>query len=203
MSQVSQSEQSSASVNPMDKLIDKLPGPLSSWARKIPQPMMEFISFGFVGLSGMVVDALITYICREFFGIFVKYSMLIAFPVAVTWNYELNRRWTFYQSANEGTEEQSRFIFRSYVIFVLSCTLGLLVRYLTMEVLERWGGMDDKTFLSIGSWTSTHVRLSYISYVLGIVIGYVVNFVGSKYFAFVRKGRTTDTDGEQDARHFE
>lgn len=143
------------------------------------QALWQMFMFGLVGLSGLFVDYAVLIFCREFFDMDVRVGVFAAFPIAVTWNYELNRRFTF-------TQEELGVV-QSYLSFVFVCTLGLGVRYVTMEVLIRFLGMTGEHFLEIGSWKSSIIRLSYIASFIGIVVAYLFNFVGSKYFAFVPK----------------
>jgi putative flippase GtrA len=57
--------------------------------------ILKFIKFGVVGLSGMVVDFGITYLCKEKLKIHKYIANSLGFIVATGTNYSLNRLWTF------------------------------------------------------------------------------------------------------------
>ncbi len=142
----------------------------------LPQWMREFITFGLVGVSGMGVDFSVVVLLRELFGLDVRIGIFPAFIVAVTWNYELNRRITFKSSVPISLH--------SYLAFLLTCTGGLAVRWLATHAMIEFLGFRDDAFLEL---LSLRIRLSYIAYVAGIGVGYLFNFVGSKFFAFKKR----------------
>lgn len=135
----------------------------------------QFFVFGLIGGSGVIVDTAVVVLCREAWGIDVRLAAIPAFVVAVSWNYELNRRITFQKEVKE-TEVNRR---RSYIIFVLVCLIGLIVRIGAMHVMIEYMGMRDEKTLFF-----SFLRLSYIANFVGIFIASVFNFVGSKYVAF-------------------
>ncbi len=136
----------------------------------------ELLKFGLVGLSGVFVDMGIVILCREMFGMDERLGALPAFLLAVTWNFELNRRFTF--------EHKPEHWFRAYLSFVLVGLVGLGVRLVSMHVLIEWLGMTAARYFQLGPVSLQFLRLSYIASFLGIVTAYLVNFVGSKYWAF-------------------
>lgn len=138
--------------------------------------LWQFILFGLVGFSGVFVDYGVLVLCRELFALDVRIGLFVAFPIAVTWNYELNRRFTFTSIEEKRT--------RSYLAFVLVCTLGLGVRYLSMEIMIRGFNMTGDRLFSVFGWQEPFFRMSYIASFIGIVIAFLFNFLGSKYFAF-------------------
>ncbi|TNE48425.1 MAG: GtrA family protein [Deltaproteobacteria bacterium] len=162
-------------------LQERLHNKLQSWG--LPTWMIQLILFGLIGASGIVVDLAVVVFCREAFGLDVRWGMFPAFIVAVTWNYELNRRITF-DSRNVNW-------WYAYITFFLACTLGLAVRFLWVDFAVDTLGLGDN-FLVIGSWKVPYLRLSYIAYVGGIVIAYVVNFLGSKFVAFRQPNKTQE-----------
>ena len=60
----------------------------------------KFIKFGVVGFSGLIIDFVVTYLCKEKLKIHKLLSNAIGFCIAATNNYVLNRIWTF-QSVND------------------------------------------------------------------------------------------------------
>lgn len=171
--EASAAETPDAEGSPEPNLQERLHDTLQGWG--MPTWMIQLFLFGLIGASGIVVDLVVVVFCRETFGIDVRIGMFIAFFVAVTWNYELNRRITF----------NSRHInwWYAYLTFLLACTVGLGVRFLFVHFCIETLGFDSR-FLQLGSWQVPYLRLSYIAYVGGIVVAYVFNFLGSKFVAF-------------------
>lgn len=62
--------------------------------------LLKFIKFGVVGFSGLIIDFVVTYLCKEKLKIHKLLSNTIGFCIAATNNYILNRIWTF-QSVND------------------------------------------------------------------------------------------------------
>ena len=124
----------------------------------------QFMLFCFVGGTGLVVDYAVLVPLTELAGWDPRAAAVIAFAVAVSWNYWLNRKLTF----KVGQEVE---VARSYLTFVLVCVAGLLVRLLVMHVLMEWASMDR------GRWYL-------LANLAGIVAATVSNFLGSKYIAF-------------------
>lgn len=131
----------------------------------------EFVKFCLVGLSGVLLDTAVLVGVVELAGIDPRAAATLAFLAAVTWNYALNRMWTF-RLAPE------RAIARSYASFVAVCLAGLGVRLGVMHLLIEYAGMG--------------VRPWYVgASIIGIVAGTLANFLGSKYVAFAESARPT------------
>lgn len=157
-----------------------------------PNGFFQFILFGLIGVSGIAVDFVVVLICREWFDLDVRIGIFPAFVVAVTWNYELNRRITFRE---EGAKVPWM---RGYIAFVLICLAGLGMRWIATHACIEWGGLRGDRFFSLsldyldlqgghvetGAIQLPFVRLSYIAYLLGIALASLFNFFGSKWFAF-------------------
>ena len=62
--------------------------------------LLKFIKFGVVGFSGLIIDFVVTYLCKEKLKVHKLLSNAIGFCIAATNNYVLNRIWTF-QSVND------------------------------------------------------------------------------------------------------
>jgi putative flippase GtrA len=153
------------------------------------QTFFELLKFGIVGLSGVFVDMAVVVFCREMFGLDERLGALPAFVLAVTWNYELNRRYTF-------THKPENW-WRSYLSFVVVGLLGLGVRLATMHVLIAWLGMTAAKTFKLGPLVLSFLRLSYVASFLGIVAAYLFNFIGSKYWAFAPSAETTDASADK------
>jgi dolichol-phosphate mannosyltransferase len=126
--------------------------------------LTEFFQFCLVGFTGIFVDMGVVFGLKELFALDTRICALGGFAVAVTTNYLLNRYWTFRQGRRVP-------FFRSYLVFVAVCLLGLAVRLGVMHLLIEHTDMDQ------GRW---YLMVNFI----GIVVATAVNFTGSKFFAF-------------------
>jgi dolichol-phosphate mannosyltransferase len=126
--------------------------------------LWELIKFCLVGFSGVFVDMAIVIGLKELFQMDTRFCAVFGFLAAVTTNYLLNRYWTFHQGRNTP-------FFKSYIMFVSVCCIGLLVRLLVMHLLIEYAHLDE------GGW---YLLTNFI----GIVVATGVNFTGSKFFAF-------------------
>lgn len=132
---------------------------------KLPN-LMQFVRFCLVGFSGLMLDTLILMIGVEYFGLDPRAAAIYAFVAAVSWNYVLNRHWTF----NYGLRINPAL---SYAAFVAVCLFGLAVRVAVMHLLIEYASLNTG-------------RLYILASFIGIVVSTFVNFLGSKHFAFAR-----------------
>ncbi len=88
----------------------------------------KFIKFSFVGLSGLVIDFGLTYLCKEIFKIQKFISNAIGFTVAAANNYILNRIWTFHSKNPEITTE--------FLSFFIISLIGLGINTLIIWILN-------------------------------------------------------------------
>lgn len=88
---------------------------------------VKFVKFGFVGLSGLIVDFGITWLSKEKLKIQKYVANGIGFCFAATSNYYLNRIWTFQSENPEIALEFSQFIFISII--------GLLINTLILWLI--------------------------------------------------------------------
>ncbi len=147
----------------MDSFSDSLKARLDDLRRRRPS-LVEFFLFAFVGGTGVVVDYAVLVPLTELAGWDPRAAAVVSFTVAVTWNYWLNRKITFVV----GKQLQ---VMGSYLAFVLVCLAGLGVRIAVMHVCMRYLGM------ATGHWYL-------LASLLGIGAATVVNFLGSKFWAF-------------------
>jgi dolichol-phosphate mannosyltransferase len=128
---------------------------------------LQFMKFCLVGLTGLFVDSAILISFVEFVSVDPRISAIFAFVGAVSWNYVLNRTWTF------DFGKQAKIASR-YALFVSVCVLGLGIRVGIMHLLIRFAGMGA------GRW---YILAS----IIGIAGATIFNFVGSKYLVFSRR----------------
>jgi putative flippase GtrA len=87
----------------------------------------RFARFCLVGLSGAAVD-LALFALLLALTLRVPAASVLAIGVAMTWNFALNRRWTFADSRRQP-------LLRQYLAFCLSCCLGSAVNWSTRVLL--------------------------------------------------------------------
>jgi len=124
----------------------------------------QFLRFCLVGTTGLLLDTAVLVSLVEFASFDPRIAAIFAFFITVSWNYVLNRIWTF----NHG--EKIKTIF-SYLSFIAVCLIGLGIRIWIMHLLIKYAEMGESPWYILAS-------------VLGIVAATVFNFYGSKYLAF-------------------
>ena len=82
--------------------------------------VLKIIKFGLVGLSGMVIDFLVTWVCKEKLSINKYLSNSLGFSLAVINNFFLNYYWTFQKNDNNINIDFEKFIFFAIVGLGLS-----------------------------------------------------------------------------------
>lgn len=162
--------------------------------------LRQFIQFGVVGGSGVIVNLTVVYICKKFAEVVfalnerevflplfsTDYNIrwynvftVLAFIVANIWNYQLNRAWTFKDVSSVGW-------FRGLVPFMLTGLGALVVSQIVLVLLMNPGSpialpedvFDDSTGLRTKFyWASA----------ISILVSMPVNFLINKFWTF-RKG---------------
>jgi dolichol-phosphate mannosyltransferase len=126
----------------------------------------QFIKFCLVGTSGIFIDTAVLICLVELAFFDPRLAAIFAFTAAVSWNYFLNRIWTFNYAA--GTK-----ISHTYIAFVIICMIGLGIRIGVMHLLIEYVGMDERPWYILAS-------------LLGIAAAMIFNFLGSKHLVFSR-----------------
>ncbi len=139
--------------------------------------LLQFIKFCVVGLSGVAVDLGVVLLVVAGLGWDARLAAAVAFSVAVSWNYAINRRFSF-------PEARQTPLLPSYFTYVAANSAGLLVRLTTVHLLMAMFGLS---------------RAYLVTNLVGIALATFVNFIGAKYFAFApeRMAFGTATDSEQ------
>ncbi len=91
--------------------------------------IIRFFKFGFVGISGMVIDFSITFLLKEKLKIHRYLASSIGFITAATSNWFFNRLWTF-QSSNPR-------IIVEYGTFVMISIVGLAINNAFLYLFEK------------------------------------------------------------------
>ena len=92
----------------------------------------RFIRFGIAGLSGVFVNLGVLYLLREFLGLGLTRSAIIAGEIAIANNFIWNDRWTFRDMYNKQKGNQKRL--RRFLKFNLICLSGLILNVLVLNV---------------------------------------------------------------------
>jgi len=91
---------------------------------------IKFLKFGVVGLSGVVVDFFVTWLCKEKLGVNKYVANAIGFSLAVINNFLLNRYWTFKDNIQPATEQ--------FLKFALIALVGLAINSFLLFVILKF-----------------------------------------------------------------
>ncbi|NVN96689.1 glycosyltransferase family 2 protein [Candidatus Nomurabacteria bacterium] len=120
----------------------------------------EFIKFSCVGLIGTFVNISVLYLFTDLYNIYYILSAIIAFIVAVTINYILNKLWTF-------NEKLSYYLVSKYFNFFAVSLMALSVNLIFLYVFTEY------------------FKIYYIfSQVIAIGLSLIINFIGNKIWTF-------------------
>jgi len=174
---------------------------------KLPTWLVQFIKFGLVGASGVIVNMLIAFVMNKLNGgaanarmvvwtlpgsdWSVRYSYIVyvvAFVVANTTNYQLNRWWTF-----KGTQRKW---WRGYAMFFAAGIIGAVVGFVVKVALTH-----PQSPLYLPGWfTDSGWRArEYWGQLAGVLVGTPVNFVVNRLSTFRHhtvESVAVDADGQ-------
>ncbi len=95
---------------------------------------VEFLKFGVVGISGIVVDFFITWLFKEKFKVNKYIANCAGFSLAVINNFLWNRYWTFADSIQPFGEQFLKFVIISIMgLAINTLLLWLLVKYVKVN----------------------------------------------------------------------
>ncbi|GAB2837282.1 GtrA family protein [Ferruginibacter profundus] len=90
----------------------------------------RLLKFGMVGISGMIIDFSVTWLCKEKIKLNKYLSNSLGFCCAVINNFLLNRYWTFESTGHNFTSQ--------LVVFVLVSLTGLLINNGLLYLLSKY-----------------------------------------------------------------
>ena len=100
------------------------------------------------------------YVLTEFFGVYYLVSAVLAFVVAVTNSFVLNKTWTFGEKI--GHRVYSRYI-KFIVISLIALIFNLMLLYVLVEYFKIW----------------------YMpAQLVGVILNLIINFLGNKLWTF-------------------
>ena len=167
----------------------------------------QFIKFGLVGASGVVVNMLVAFVMNKLNGgaanarnpvlelpgtdLAIRYSYLVyvvAFIIANTTNYQLNRWWTF-----KGTR---RAWWRGYAMFFAAGILGAVIGFAVKVALTHPG---SPIYLP-GWFTESGWRArEYWGQLAGVLVGTPINFLVNRLVTFRHHAAEVAAAGQQQA----
>lgn len=134
----------------------------------------QIARFSVVGASSAVIDFGLLYILTDIFGLYYLLSATISFIAAATYNFSLNRKWTF---KSKGDRRRQLPIF--FGVAIVGVLLNLGIMYLGVDYL------------------GVHYMLAKVL-ATGVVTIY--NFLGNKYVTFrkIKSKEESDSIGMAD-----
>lgn len=146
--------------------------------------LKEAIKFALVGVSGVGINFLMIFLVTLLTGDILSFAdelaIFMGIATSITTNYLLNRAWTF-RSDNP--------ILGEYLRYVLSNGFGALLQFIVAVILENIFEATEWVGLSIIGITIPSI---YFASGTGILVGFISNFLFSKFFVFVEQDDTTD-----------
>ena len=124
--------------------------------------LKQFIKFGIVGTSGLAIGLGIINITMILGTSFI-FANTIAFFIAATWNFLLNRRFTFEKNSINSFSRQ-------WIQFIASSSFGVVCNWIVSFSLYYNVPLFKK-----------HYNLPAL---IGVLVGCMVNFICSKFFIF-------------------
>ncbi|MGA4669848.1 GtrA family protein [Propionibacteriaceae bacterium Y1923] len=156
--------------------------------------LRQFIQFGMVGGSGILVNLAVTIVLKWLvphyqdrvfpipatpFGVYWYHVIAVAaFLVANTWNYQLNRSWTFRSTAHHAPWWKGLASFMSIGLVALVVGLGIQTLLLKVDsplYLGQIDWMDDSNGLRTKLYWATLIQ---------IAVTMPINFVVNKLWTF-------------------
>jgi putative flippase GtrA len=120
----------------------------------------QFVKFSIVGVLNTLINLLVIYIFTEFFGIYYLISAVLAFIVAVTNSFILNKIWTFQENFRKNLHLKS---IKFFIVSIISLIFNLFILYISVEYLKIW----------------------YIfAQIIAIIFNLIINFFGNKLWTF-------------------
>ena len=124
-----------------------------------PHNWFQLVRFGAVGATGYVVNLVVFAICVHSLDLDYRLAAAVAFAVAVTNNFVLNRHWTFRAHAGHAGFQAARFLVVSGAAFLFNLAV--------LNLLVEAGGMAKVPAQAIAVLAATPL-----------------NFIGNKLWSF-------------------
>lgn len=126
-----------------------------------PGNWMQLMKFAAVGATGYVVNLVVYEVARTVIDVHYMVAAVLAFLVAVTNNFFLNRHWTFDAAEGHAGFQAARFL----TVSVVALAFNLVILKLLVSV----GGMNE-----------------FPAQAIAVICATPMNFVGNKLWSFNR-----------------
>ena len=134
----------------------------------------EPIKFALVGISGIFVNFVILFISKELLNLTDGVSLALGIIFSVSTNYILNRLWTF---------QSSQPVVIEYLKYIASNFVGFSIQYIIA-----FGAILISPVDYIGiPILNIDIDVIYFGSMFGILLGFVSNYLFSKFFVFKSK----------------
>lgn len=139
---------------------------------EVQQTARQTIKFAAVGVTGVGVNFLVLTIAIYLFHLTDAVALGLGIIFSMSSNYVLNRIWTFH------SEEQ---VIDEYIKYIVLNLIGVLIQYGVALALEKY--FETINFISIYLLILS-IPSIYIASTVGILLGFISNFIFSKYLVF-------------------
>ena len=125
-------------------------------------PFNKFIKFCVVGGLGTLLNLFILYLSVELFGLWYIYGATFSFVIVITFNFSLNKIWTF-----KDKERESIVVTGQYLTYVVIGGIGMAINIAFLYVLVEY----------------FHIQYL-LAELIAILIATLWNFEGTRYLVF-------------------
>ena len=111
----------------------------------------QFIKFAIVGVINTLINLCVLYILTDFFNVYYIFSAVIAFIVAVTNSFILNKIWTFKENLGDRTiKKYSKF----FIISICALLVNLLVLYVLTDIFKLYYMLSQVIAIGVSLWVN-------------------------------------------------
>ena len=129
-------------------------------------PLNKFIKFCVVGGLGTLLNLFILYLSVELFGLWYIYGAVLSFVIVITFNFSLNKIWTF-----KDRERESIAVTGQYLTYVVIGGIGMAINIACLYVLVEY----------------FHIQYL-LAELIAILIATLWNFQGTRFLVFKSDG---------------
>jgi putative flippase GtrA len=129
-------------------------------------PFNKFIKFCVVGGLGTFLNLFILYLSVELFGLWYIYGAAFSFVIVITFNFSLNKIWTF-----KDRERESIAVTGQYLTYVVIGGVGMAINIASLYILVEY----------------FHIQYL-LAELIAILIATLWNFQGTRFLVFKSDG---------------
>ncbi|MBO4752576.1 MAG: GtrA family protein [Bacteroidales bacterium] len=138
----------------------------------------KFVRFAIVGASGMVVDYGFLVLFVQVCGLPGLLANALSFTLAASWNYMLNRIWTFGSKDERVGREYAKF----FTVSVIGLGISTFTIWLIVSLVPSWSEESGEGF-SLGG---VKILWFYVAKAISIAITMLWNFFANYLYTFKR-----------------